>query len=169
MDWSAPKPETMPHFSTFRLDHARLCEALPLVRMAIPEIDPARWVAYCENLIRLEGGVIVAMAADGGLHGCAIYHPEEDLRLGRIVRVDAMVAFELNPSNPVRLALCEAVAALCSALGAGGVMLTVPARDPGDQGSGKARSWASAGFRRHGTAMWKPRETERPRAWSEAG
>ena len=169
MDWSAPKPGTKPHFSTFRLDRERFGDALPLVRMAIPQIDRPRWIAYCEALIRLDGGVLVATAADGGMHGLAIYHPEEDLRLGRIVRVDAMVAFELNPSNPVRLALCEAVAARCSALGASGVMLTVPERDPGDPGSGRARRWASAGFRRHGTALWKPRQTACRRPWSQAG
>ena len=169
MNWSVPKPGTMPHFAIFELNQGRLCEALPLVRMAVPEIDRPRWTNYCENLIRLNGGVLVATASDDGMHGLAIYHPVEDLRLGWIIRVDAMVTFELNPANPVRKALCEAVEKLCDTMEARGIVLMIAERVSGDPGSSKARGWESAGFRQHGTALWKPERHGRRIAWSEAG
>lgn len=169
MDRSALKPGTMPHFSIVELDQGRLCEALPLVRMAVPEIDGPRWTNYCENLRRLNGGVMVAIASDDGMHGLAIYRPVEDLRLGRIVCVDAMVTFELNPANPVRKALCEAVEKLCDTMEARGIMLMIAERVSGDQGSCKARGWESAGFRQHGAALWKPQRHERRIVSNEAG
>lgn len=136
--------------------------------MAVPDIDRPRWINHCETLIRLEGGVLAAAAADGGMHGLAMYHPDDDLRLGLIVRVNAMVAFELNPANPVRRALCGEVEAICEAIEARGIILTVPKRDSERPGSRKARGWESAGFRQHGTVLWKPQRYERRYAWSEA-
>jgi hypothetical protein len=124
--------------------------------MAIPEIDSSRWIDHCRNLDRLNGGVLAAAASDDVMHGIAIYRPEEDLRLGRIVRVDAMVTFELNPANPVRQALCEAIEALCEVLKARGTLLMTKERDSGGAGSASAQGWESAGFRRQGAALWKP-------------
>jgi hypothetical protein len=137
--------------------------------MAVPEIDRPRWTDYCENLARLNGGVLVAAASDNGMHGLATYHLVEDLRLGRVVCVDAMVTFELNPANPVRKALCEAIEALCDTMEARGIMLMIAERDSGDQCASKAKGWESAGFRQHGTALWKPRRHEVRIAWGEVG
>ncbi|MGZ8282116.1 MAG: hypothetical protein ACXWUN_04070 [Allosphingosinicella sp.] len=159
----------MPHFRTFRLDPSRLGEALPLVRMAFPDFDRLRWTEYCGNLVRLNGGVLVAATSDEDIQGLAIYHPEDDLRLGRIVRVDAMVAFELNPANPVRQALCAGVDALCDTMEARGILLMMNERDAAGPGSERTRIWERAGFRRHGAALWRPQERVCRPAWSEAG
>jgi hypothetical protein len=159
----------MTRFSTFRLDRSRVCEALPLVRMAIAVIDQHRWLEYCEHLIRLDGGVLVVTAGDGGIHGLAAYHPEDDLRLGTIIRVVALVAFELNRANPVRQALCDALDALCDSMDAHGVLLMVSPGSSPDPGSNKARSWESAGFCRYGAALWKPRRLALGGAASEVG
>lgn len=146
----------MTHFLTTQLDDDRFREALPLVRMAIPGIDERRWFAHCYQMIRLGGGVLAAATKDAALHGVASWRPEEDLRLGRVLRVEMMVAFELSLANPVRTALCDALEALCGDHDAIGVALSLPIRERDGQPTSFPETWRRAGFRRQGLFMCKP-------------
>jgi hypothetical protein len=145
----------MPHFLTSALDEERFDEALPLVRMAIPGLDRERWHAHCRQMARQGGGVLAA-AADGALHGIASWHPDEDLRLGKVLRVEMIVALELSSANPVRAALCETLETLCAAHDAVGIALSVPVRDRGGAASSFPESWRRAGFRRQALFICKP-------------
>lgn len=143
----------MPHFLTSALDEERFDEALPLVRMAIPGLDRQRWRTHCRQMARQGGGVLAA-AADGALHGIASWRPDEDLRLGRVLRVEMIVTLELSDANPVRAALCETLEALCAAHDAVGIALSLPVRERG--AASFPESWRRAGFRRQSLSMCKP-------------
>lgn len=145
----------MPKFLTFDLFHDRLGEALPLVRMAVPGIDERRWSAHCHQMIRLGGGVLAASAEEGALHGVASWRPEEDLRLGRVLRVEMMVALELSDANPVRTALCDALEALCEGHEAVGIALSLPVRERDGRPTAFPETWRRAGFRRQALFMCK--------------
>jgi hypothetical protein len=143
----------MSDFLTTALDEERYDEALPLVRMAIPGLDRERWRAHCRQMARQGGGALAA-AADGALHGIASWHPDEDLRLGRVLRVEMIVALELSGANPVRAALCETLEALCVAHDAVGIALSLPVRDGAP--SSFPESWQRAGFRQQALLLGKP-------------
>ncbi len=145
----------MTHFLTYELDEERFDEALPLVRMAIPGLDRERWRAHCRQMAR-QGGGVLATAAGNALHGIASWHPDEDLRLGRVLRVEMIAALELSGANPVRAALCEALEALCVVHDAVGIALSLPLRDRGSAPASFPESWRRAGFRRQAMFMCKP-------------
>ena len=145
----------MAKFDTFPIDPDRLGEALPLVRMSIPGITETRWLGHCSQMIRLGGGVIAAAAPDGALHGIASWRPDDDLRLGLVLRVEMMVAIELSAASPVRTALCDALEALCLDHEAVGVALSLPVRGD-DQSAAFTDSWTRAGFRRQALCLCKP-------------
>jgi hypothetical protein len=138
----------MPRILTFELFHDRLGEALPLVRMAVPGVDERRWFAHCHQMVRLGGGVLGAAAEDAALQGVATWRPEEDLQLGRLLRVEMMVALELSVANPVRAALCESLETVRGDLEAVGVALSLPARDRDGRLTPLPETWRRAGFRR---------------------
>ncbi len=143
-------------FLTSSLDDRRFAEALPLVRMAIPGIEDARWLAHCRQMARLGGGVLAAAAGDSELQGIASWRPDEDLRLGRVLRVEMMVALELSVANPVRTALCDALEALCLVHDAIGVALSLPIRERDGRPTALPETWRRAGFRRQALFMCKP-------------
>ena len=145
----------MPNFQTVQLDEARFAEAVPLVRLAIAGIEQDRWLAHCRQMIALGGGVLGAAAEDSALHGVASWRPDEDLRLGRVLRVEMMVALELGVANPVRTALCESLESLCGDLGAVGVALSLPVRDRGRGPAPFPDTWRRAGFRREALFLCK--------------
>jgi hypothetical protein len=146
----------MAHFLTVQLDQDRFGEVLPLVRIAIPGVDEQRWFAHCHQMIRLGGGVLAAATEDFSLHGVASWRPEEDLRLGRVLRVEMLVALELSHANPVRTTLCDALEALCASHDAVGVALSLPIRDRDGQPTSFPETWRRAGFRRQALFMCKP-------------
>jgi hypothetical protein len=145
----------MTKFTAFALSGDRLGDALPLVRMSIPGMTETRWLAHCHQMIRLGGGALAAAASDDVLHGIASWRPDDDLRLGRVLRVEIIVALELSAANPVGTALCDALEALCAEHEAIGVALSLPVRGD-DRPSPFAESWKRAGFRRQGLFVCRP-------------
>lgn len=146
----------MSHFSTFRLDQERLDEALPLVGMACPGIERERWLAYGAALARRGGGVMVATASDGAMHGLALYRPEDDLRHGKVIRVDMMLAFELNPTGPVRRSLLAALDLVGQYHEAQGLLLVIAGPGGRATASSSERSLEGVGFRQEAALFWKP-------------
>jgi hypothetical protein len=153
----------MTHLSTMKLTAERLCEALPLLRMALPGLDELRWAAHCEDLARAGGGVLAAAAA-GSLHGIALYRPQSDLRRDMVIRIETMVACELSPAGPVRVALLAAMEELCSEIGARGLVLIIPCAGPRAMASPKSRSLERAGFQPEAALMWRPAQGDWNRA-----
>lgn len=144
----------MTEFKAFPLTSDRMGEALPLIRMSVPGMSETRWLAHCDQTIRQGGGVLAAAAPDGTLHGVASWRPDDDLRLGRVLRVEMMAALELSAANPVGTALCGALEALCPDHDAFGIALSLPVR--GDDQSAFPESWRRAGFRRQALFVCKP-------------
>jgi hypothetical protein len=145
----------MSHFLTLQLDPEGLCEALPLLRLALPGLDELRWVAHCEDLVRAGGGVLAVAAADGAFHGVALYRPQSDLCRGKVLRVDMLVAYELSPAGPVRAALLAALEDTCRNVEARGIVLVVPGTGLGTIGNRKGASYEGAGFRSEAALMWR--------------
>jgi hypothetical protein len=145
----------MSHFLTLQLDPEGLCEALPLLRLALPGLDELRWVAHCEDLVRAGGGVLAVAAADGAFHGVALYRPQSDLRRGKVLRVDMLVAYELSPAGPVRAALLAALEDTCRNVEARGMVLLVPDTGLGTIGNRKSAPFERAGFRSEAALMWR--------------
>lgn len=153
-------PELMTQFTTFELNHERLVEAFPLVRMALPGIDQERWLAHCYSMIGRAGGVLAAAPWEGAIQGVATYRPDDDLRLGRVLRVEMLVTLELSAANPARAVLCEALESLCLDHDACGIALSVPVRSDGAEGF--PESWERAGFRRQALLVCKSARPPRP-------
>lgn len=134
------------HFSAFHLDAQSAPEAFPLIRIAMPGLEQRRWIEHCDTVVHQGGGVLGAFAGDRALHGIAAYWPDADLRLGRVLRVDPLVTFELGPTSQVRLTLCRAIELLCRGLGARGMVVTAPSRGLDGGESLKLEEWARAGL-----------------------
>ena len=145
----------MSHFLTLQLDPERLCEALPLLRLALAGLDELRWVAHCEDLARAGGGVLAVAAADVAFHGVALYRPQSDLCRGKVLRVDMLMAYEFSPAGPVRAALLAALEDTCRYVEARGIVLVVPDTGPGTIGNRKGAFFERAGFRSEAALIWR--------------
>ncbi len=151
----------MSHFSTFQLGPDRVCEALSLLRMALPGLDELRWAAHCEDLASAGGGVLAAATAEGLFHGLALYRPQSDLRRDNVVRIEMLVAYELSPSGPIRASLLAALEDVRRDMGAHGFVLVAPGAGPRTIGPRKGESLGRAGFRLEAALLWKGAEGTR--------
>lgn len=114
----------MPRFTVEHLGNAQLDEAWPLVRMSGAHFEPEWWRTEAETIVGRSGGVLVARAADGSIHGVATYQPDANG-----LAVERLLTFELNRTAPCRRALSAALEILAVALDCHGVDFPVsPAR-----------------------------------------
>ena len=118
----------MPHFTVTTLESDQLAAVWPLVRTAVPGLAPAGWTEFAEALIERGGGIVAVAAEDGAFHGIATYEPAEKLGLGKVLKVETLVAFELSRRAPVRRLLCEALDRLAALLGCTAVAVSTTNR-----------------------------------------
>jgi|SRR5947209_17451888 len=97
----------MPNFTIEQLQHDHLCDAWPLVRMSGLEASVDWWVHDATELIHHGGGVLVARAPDGSIHGVATYEVLGEPPLAKVVPGKILVTFELNGNAPVKRTLCK--------------------------------------------------------------
>jgi len=91
------------------LTHERLLAAWPIIRASGAQPCAEWWIGQAARLIDEGGGVLAARAPDGIVHGVVIYRLARDDRVGKVLSVDTIVAFELSRGAPVRKALCNAL------------------------------------------------------------
>lgn len=114
----------MSHFTVENLQKEQLREAWPVVRTSGLEANVDWWVADAVELIERGGGVLVARAPDGGIHGVATYVVAGKFPFARVLAVERLITFELNRSAPVRHTLCETLERVAAALNCTGVALS---------------------------------------------
>jgi len=118
----------MPAFTIEHLDTGKLLDAWPVLRSAGAEPLPDWWETEALYLMERGGGVLVARAPDGSVHGVATYECVHRPGAGSVLAVDRLVTFELNRKEPVKEALCEAIRRMASVFRCSAVALPLPAK-----------------------------------------
>lgn len=138
----------MPELSVSQLGLGQVDEALPLALMAAPRLDPDDWHDRASRLIARSGGLIGVYAPDSRLHGIAAYRPDCSLRLGRTLRVELMVSFELSRRAPVRTALVGALELIAEAMGCETLSIEMDhsAFGPEPDAAPRSRLWRTMGL-----------------------
>lgn len=135
----------MPRFVASQVQSDQISAAFPLVRMAMPELDPGSWTRFVAGLAEHGGALLGVFAGDATLHGIAIYRIEESLK-GRRFVVDALVTFELIRAAPARSALMDALEREAVDCGCAALALSMPAKSWLGGTSTKAKAWLREGF-----------------------
>lgn len=99
----------MPAFTIEHLTPERLSEAWPIIRSSGLYPRPEWWLTDAVRLIGDGGGVLAARAADGIVHGVAIYTLGPGRHFKKVLSIWSIVTFELRRDGPARCALCEAL------------------------------------------------------------
>jgi hypothetical protein len=118
----------MPQFAIDHLNPDQLREAWPIVRMSDSLATCDWWMSEAAELIERGGGILVARASDGNIHGVATYAVARKPLVGRVLTVQTLVTFELRRRAPARHALHEALALLASAFDCRSIDLPLPAK-----------------------------------------
>ena len=118
----------MPRFTIEQLSGDRFSEAWPVVRASHSHANADWWISEASALAGRGGGILVARAPDGTIHGVATYELVRRTLLGRVLAVDTLIAFELSRRAPARHALCEALGLLASNFDCRSMVLPLPAK-----------------------------------------
>ena len=119
---------TLAHFSIQALKARELGEAWPVIRATASHANPEWWMSDAADMIEAGGGVLVARAPDGRIHGVATFKVPPAPKAERTIVIPTLVAFELSRSAPVRAALLEALGRIAERLGCGHVALPLSAK-----------------------------------------
>jgi hypothetical protein len=111
----------MPGFTIEHLTHERLLDAWPIVRSSGGYARADWWLAHAACLIGDGGGVLAVRAADGAVHGVAIYRLGRDRSFNKVLSVQSIITFELRRRAPARRTLCDALDELSLKLDCNGV------------------------------------------------
>jgi hypothetical protein len=125
------------------LDQAR--EAYPLVRHKA-RVSIEQWIGFCAYLASCGGGVLAVRAETGQIHGVAAYLPTQSLKLGRALRVEVFVAFEMWPASAVRDHLLTALDDIAEQRACPNLMLNLDVRGLIDNKAPKVRDWQDNGL-----------------------
>ena len=135
----------MPQFTVSPVQSDQIFAAFPLVRMAMPELDPKSWSRFVAGLSGRGGAMLGVFAGDATLHGIAVYRIEESLK-GHRLAVDALVTFELNRAAPARAVLIDALEQEAARNGCASLSLTLPARKLDRTSATRMRPWLDLGL-----------------------
>lgn len=116
----------MPAFTIEHLDQGKLLDAWPLLRSAGTEPLPDWWENEARALMERGGGVLIARAPDGLVHGVATYECVHRARAGSVLKVERFVTFELKREEPVKQALGGALHMIASAFCCSAIALPLP-------------------------------------------
>lgn len=107
----------MPDLTVEHLSKQRLSEAWPLLVTGAVGCIPTWWANESAALIHRGGGVLVARASDGLIHGLATYEPLAGTGHKRVLAVDSLITVELNTKQPTRKQLLRELDLLAQSLG----------------------------------------------------
>jgi hypothetical protein len=103
------------------LDRKEIATAYPLARMLAPSLDLAAWQRFAGAILdgapTEERGILAAEGEGGYLCGLLIYRVVHDLRHGRVLTADHVLALDIVDRKPVAAALLSALEELSEALG----------------------------------------------------
>jgi hypothetical protein len=102
----------------------------PLMRMAEPDIDLPRWMAYASKLFRRRDGKAGILVARRHVRrfpcGAVCYRQAEDLRYGSVLLAEHFVAIDPIDPHSVLRALTQHLDQLAQELGCGAVRVIAP-------------------------------------------
>ncbi len=102
----------------------------PLMRMAEPDIDLARWMTYASKLARRRDGRAGILVARRHVRrfpcGAVCFRQAEDLRYGSVLLAEHFVAIDPIDPHSVLRALTEKLDTLAKELGCGAVRVITP-------------------------------------------
>ena len=122
----------MANFTVQALKPNELIDAWPVVRSG-PYANADWWLAEAAELIKGGGGVLVARAPDGRIHGVATFKPPALLARKKMLTIPLLISFELNRTAPARSALLKTLERIATKLDCSHVVLPLsgkPARQP---------------------------------------
>lgn len=134
----------MPSFSVADLKEDQFEAVWPLVRAASPDITLWRWLQYAHEASHA-GGLLGLFGPDGALFGFLTYREEDNLRCGRVLRVDDFLCVELSRAAPARRALCAGAEAIARDKGCAAIEFRLASRGYADAEGAKAKGWANLG------------------------
>jgi hypothetical protein len=135
----------MPRLIVSELEADCLSEAYPLIR-CLAGVEPGQWTCFAEHLLAQGGGVFVARAEDGSVHGVAGYVVSNSLKHGRALRIEVLAAIELGHTPLVREALHSAVDDLARRMACSVVLYNLDAKGLLSPRSTRRRSLEQAGL-----------------------
>lgn len=97
----------MAHFTVRALKKEELAAAWPIVRSSNVHANLDWWLTDATELIADRGGVLVALAQDGAIHGVATFKAPHDSAGEKILSIPMLITFELSGSAPARHALVK--------------------------------------------------------------
>jgi len=104
-----------------RLDRKEIDAAYPLARMLAPALDLSAWQRFAGAILdgapTEERGILAAIGEGGYLCGLLIYRVVHDLRHGRALTADHVLALDIVDRKPVAAALLAALEDLSESLG----------------------------------------------------
>lgn len=118
----------MPDLTVSEVAHEDLRLAWPLVRAAGPGMTLDEWLRYADLLAERGGGVIGVTGGGSALLGVATFETAETLHMGKVLKVDRLVSFELTRSAPVKTMLRGALDRIAPLLGCTAVLISANSR-----------------------------------------
>lgn len=141
----------MEGFEAVPLDAKTAAQAFPLIQALHPDIDRAAWRRFTGRITGGmakratrgggAGGGVALRGENGYLCGLFVYQVVEDLRHGRTLAVDHLVALDLIGAAKAEVALLAAAEAQAALLGCDSLQVRTPQR----RGAWASRM-AAAGF-----------------------
>jgi len=103
------------------LDRKEIATAFPLVRLLAPALDLAGWQRFAGAILdgapTEERGILAGVGEGGYLCGLLVFRVVHDLRHGRVLTADHVLALDIVARKPVAAALLAALEELSEALG----------------------------------------------------
>lgn len=136
------------------LQRSEISTAFPLARLLAPALGLPAWQHFARELTgggaQADHGVLTAEGEGGYLCGLVIYRVIHDLRHGRVLTADHVIALDMVDRNPVAAAVLAALETLSSALGCDALHTSLEAPQ-----KGLRAVWESAGHHTEKTLLCK--------------
>lgn len=110
----------------------RVSQAFPLIHAAEIDLSLGQWVRYAKD--HLQGthshgdgcrGIVTIESDDGYIHGLFLYTVDYDLKLGRSLRCEHVIALDLFHGETVAALILDAIQALAKEHGCGAISVSV--------------------------------------------
>ena len=136
------------------LQPSELSSAFPLARLLVPALGLPTWQRFAREMTsggaQADRGILTAEGEGGYLCGLVIYRVIHDLRHGRVLTADHVIAFDMVDRNPVAAAVLAALEDLCTALGCDALHTSLEAPQ-----EGLKAVWENAGHHTEKTLLCK--------------
>lgn len=120
------------HYAIRSLSLDRISQAFPLIHAAEMDLSLGQWVRYAKD--HLQGmnvhgdgyrGIATIESDDGYIHGLFLYTVDNELKLGRSLRCEHVIALDLFHGEKVAASILDAIHALAKEHDCGAISVSV--------------------------------------------